>query len=289
MTTAEQTSRATKAINKMDELGRKELDAGSASDPVILAVDTSTAQPGMALTRGVEPLALLISSRVEPHSRTLFDLLSSLLDQARLTIEQVDLLAVVAGPGSFTGLRVGMAALKGIAATRGKPLYGLNLLDLKAIGLGVAAPVLVICEAGRGEVFAGYRRVTAEGLLDAAAPPDTYGDPAVVLPRLLRAAGVVDPEGIPSGSLLITGNGVARAGEVLAALAASPPATLVNRPVVDPCDSGWQILPDPAPVPLILAWHVSRLTHRQRVGEDPGTPLCHPVYIRPSDAELNWK
>lgn len=243
----------------------------------------------MVLTRGVEPLAMLTSSRVEPHSRTLFDLLTSLLDQARLTIENVDLLAVVAGPGSFTGLRVGMAALRGIAATGHQPLYGLNLLDLKALGLGVAAPVLVICEAGRGEVFAGYRRVTAAGLIAPAAPADTYGDPAVVLPRLLRAAGAADPAWMPGGALLITGNAVARAEVALAALAASTRTTLVSRPLVEPVDSGWQILPDPAPVPLILARHVARLATRPQAGEAPVPPTCHAVYIRPSDAELNWK
>jgi tRNA threonylcarbamoyladenosine biosynthesis protein TsaB len=255
------------------------------ADPVVLAVDTSTAHPGLAVTRGSQLLSLLVSSRVEPHSRALFELLTRLLDQAALSIEQIDLFAVVAGPGSFTGLRVGMAAMKGLAATHRQPLYGLNLLDLKALSLGVAASVLVVCEAGRGEVFAGWRRLTRAGQIESDPARDRYGPAATVLPALLAELEAA-PDARPR---FITGSGISLARPILEQLHRDQGFRLTTPIIADPSSPDWQLLPDPEPIAFTLARRVAQLARPGTSGQPEVPPSCHPVYIRPSDAELNWK
>lgn len=253
---------------------------------VVLAVDTSSARPGMAIQRGPELLAALVSSRVEPHSRTLFDNLNLLLDQAVLTIDQIDLFAVVTGPGSFTGLRVGISALKGLAAARRRPLCGVDLLELHARALGSAAPVIVLTTAGRGEIYAGLRRPDPAGGF---APPsgDLYGQAAAVIPTLLAR---LEPSEI--SHLLITGNAVDPVRPLLAELAREAGQSLSCPFLAAPAPAGWQILPPHGPMVIQLARTAAHLSLNpsndsgQQPG-DTGLPPAHPFYIRPSDAELN--
>ena len=81
--------------------------------PKILALDTSSPNVSLALCRGRETVALIGVTGIAPHSRTLFRHLNYLLESAETSLEQIDLFAVVTGPGSFTGLRVGISAVKG--------------------------------------------------------------------------------------------------------------------------------------------------------------------------------
>ncbi|MDY6850705.1 MAG: tRNA (adenosine(37)-N6)-threonylcarbamoyltransferase complex dimerization subunit type 1 TsaB [Thermodesulfobacteriota bacterium] len=130
-----------------------------------LALDTATPAGSAALVQGS---AVLAESNLPPgktHSRTLVPEIQRLLTRLGLTVHDLDLVAVGLGPGSFTGLRIGLAVAKGLAWAAGKPLVGVPSLDALVWGLPPrpiqACPML---DARRGRVYAAlYRSSGAEG------------------------------------------------------------------------------------------------------------------------------
>ena len=86
-------------------------------EPIILAVDTTAHQASYAIFSGESELARRVTTDAAPHSQTFFVEIENLLQQANLTINDITALAAVTGPGSFTGLRVALAAVQGFAQT----------------------------------------------------------------------------------------------------------------------------------------------------------------------------
>lgn len=127
--------------------------------PFILAIDTSSSYSSYAIACGDKVIASLSNEPGTPHSQTIFSSLSKILEEANLKIEDIDIYAAVVGPGSFTGLRVGLAAVKGLADTMNKPVYSIGSIDAVALSSGVREPMLIIIEAGRSEVYAGLREI----------------------------------------------------------------------------------------------------------------------------------
>jgi tRNA threonylcarbamoyladenosine biosynthesis protein TsaB len=80
---------------------------------------------------------------------------ATLLQKHGLTKHQIDAFAVVSGPGSFTGLRVGLAAIKALAEILQKPIAAVSLLEAVALACGVNGRVVAALDAGRGEVYVG--------------------------------------------------------------------------------------------------------------------------------------
>lgn len=132
--------------------------------PLILAVDTASTCAGLALARGENILASIKTDLPIPHSKTFFNLLSSLLQTAQVSLPEVDGFAAATGPGSFTGLRVGLSAVKGLSHALGKPAIGINSLDALALASKADGKILVALNAGREEAYAGLRRIGAEGI-----------------------------------------------------------------------------------------------------------------------------
>jgi tRNA threonylcarbamoyladenosine biosynthesis protein TsaB len=122
---------------------------------IILALDTATRAPSLALVDGEAVLAEAGLPPGETHSRTLLPLLRTLLDQVGLTFAELDLVAVGTGPGSFTGLRIGLAAAKGLAWAAGKPLVGVSSLDtLARAWTGDGRTVCPLIDARKGQLYA---------------------------------------------------------------------------------------------------------------------------------------
>ena len=99
------------------------------------------------------------------HSETLMPMADALLQNTRIPLEQVDVFAVSAGPGSFTGIRIGVAAVKGLAMAAGKPCAAVSTLE--AIGenyRGQEALVCAVMDARRSQVYNACFRGTGEGL-----------------------------------------------------------------------------------------------------------------------------
>lgn len=120
----------------------------------ILAIETSARSVSAAVTEGGVPLTCAYQNRGLTHSRTLMPLVDGMLSAAGLKAEDMDLLAVAAGPGSFTGLRIGVSALKGLAWALDKPCCGVSTLDAMSRNL-THVEGLVICamDARRNQVY----------------------------------------------------------------------------------------------------------------------------------------
>jgi tRNA threonylcarbamoyladenosine biosynthesis protein TsaB len=139
---------------------------------LILALDTSSAPGSLALLRDTTILTQRVSSSKEPYSVGLLRDTKQLLDDARISLEEIDLFAVDAGPGSFTGLRVGLTTVKAWAEVWRRPIAPVSGLEAMAAQvLRSAAPGSVVAsamDARRGQMFGAVfrRRGDDPGVLD---------------------------------------------------------------------------------------------------------------------------
>ncbi len=141
----------------------------------LLALDTSDRTAGVAVLVGGRVAAEYVETSAYRHSERLFALIDEALRGAGLARGELDALAVTTGPGSFTGLRVGLATAKGLAFALGLPVVGVSTLEALARGAmpfpGLLLPVL---DARKRQVYAaGFDGATGEVLL----PPGAW-DPA---------------------------------------------------------------------------------------------------------------
>lgn len=124
---------------------------------MLLALDTATRQAGMALYDGDELRAELLWQAGRHHTERMAPALQQLLALARARMRDVRAVAVSLGPGSFTGLRIGLALGKGIATASGLPLLGIPTLDATAYPhLAGETPVCAVVQAGRGRLAAAF-------------------------------------------------------------------------------------------------------------------------------------
>jgi tRNA threonylcarbamoyladenosine biosynthesis protein TsaB len=122
--------------------------------PLILAVDTTREYGSLALARGSELIGVMGLHSVTGFSTTLFGHMQELLAGHGVTLREIDCFAAASGPGSFTGVRVGLSAVKGLAEALGKPAVAVSNLEAVArFGSGwLRAPLL---DARRGDVYGG--------------------------------------------------------------------------------------------------------------------------------------
>lgn len=138
---------------------------------LILAIDTSGKSTSIALASGAASIASVVIAPEEKRSETLWSDVASLLNETGLTIEDVDVFAACVGPGGFTGLRVGMAALKGFSMASRKPLIGVTSLQASAYGIEPQKRVCVLINAYKGEVYSQLFRIESDGVPNAENEP----------------------------------------------------------------------------------------------------------------------
>ena len=122
----------------------------------VLALDTSSLSASVGLIIGSEEKASYLPAG-ETHSRTLLPEIERLLTSSGLTVRDLDLVAAGLGPGSFTGLRIGLSAAKALAWAAKKPLVGVPTLDVMADSLSGGdsdRPVCAVIDARKGQVYA---------------------------------------------------------------------------------------------------------------------------------------
>ena len=144
----------------------------------ILALDTATASCSVAVIEGESLRAELTTLIAETHSRHLLGMVATAVDMAGLQADQLDGFAVSIGPGSFTGLRIGISAVKGLAFSLRKPVVGISSLAALAWQCN-PSPYLIcpVIDARKKEVYFGrYRfnngQMHAEGLEQVASPAE---------------------------------------------------------------------------------------------------------------------
>lgn len=228
---------------------------------LLLALDTSTFIGTVAVVRDGELLSEWSASVRATHGETLLPHVARAVELAGISLSQVDAFAVGLGPGSFTGVRIGVATAKGLALAEQKPLVGVDTLRVLARGFavspGLCAPVL---DAHKGEVYAAlYGHDAAGELSELVAPFNAAPEDAAV--RLGAASA-----GAP---IWFAGSGLARYEEKLLSLQ-QPNARRAPRF----CD---------APRAASLA-HEAAKKLRERGPDDLAT--LAPLYLRESDAKL---
>lgn len=216
---------------------------------LILALDTTTSAGSCALVRDGRVVREEASDRRRPQAARLPGELAALLDRTGVTLAAIDALAVGTGPGSFTGLRVGIATMQGLAVAGGKPLFGVSALDALARLAGTAR-VATWVDAWRGEVYGALYEAGRE------VERPTVARPEVLLRRLA---------GRPTR---FTGDGAA-AYEAVIRTAAGDEARFAD------------------PVAPLLAGAIGEIAAEAfQAGHRPPPDAIRPLYVRRPDAEL---
>ena len=124
---------------------------------MLLAIDTSTAQVGLALYDGTQILSEMTWTTHQHHTTELAPAISGLLNRCGVSMDMVNALGVAVGPGSFTSLRVGLSLVKGIALARHIPVIGISTLDVVATAQPAGKhPLAVVIQAGRKRIAVGW-------------------------------------------------------------------------------------------------------------------------------------
>ena len=145
----------------------------------ILAIDTSAIVASCALCEDRVPVAVYSQKAGLNHSQTMLPMVKNLMDNTNVSIDDIDMLAVSAGPGSFTGIRIGVATIKGLAFGKDKICVGVSTLEAMAKTIGTFAKDAVICpvmDARRNQLYNAIfevhgdivLRLTEDRLIDAA-------------------------------------------------------------------------------------------------------------------------
>lgn len=122
---------------------------------IILNIDTAVQTSSICLAENNRPLAVKSNPSQKDSAAWLHVALNELLNEQNLTVQQLDAIAISEGPGSYTGLRVGMATAKGLCYVSQKPLITINTLQMMAVA-ALNEPTDLICsmiDARRMEVF----------------------------------------------------------------------------------------------------------------------------------------
>lgn len=122
---------------------------------LILAVESTAVTASAALTEGETLIAQFTVNNTLTHSETLLPMIKTMLAAAGKKTGDIDLFACAAGPGSFTGVRIGVATIKGLAFGSGKPCVGVSSLEALALNLDFIkdAAICPVMDARRGQVY----------------------------------------------------------------------------------------------------------------------------------------
>jgi tRNA threonylcarbamoyladenosine biosynthesis protein TsaB len=221
----------------------------------LLTIDTSTTAGSVALSRGEQLLGEVLLNIKATHTDRLLLSLAQLLEDTGVGLEDVDAFGVVVGPGSFTGLRVGVATVKGLAMATGKPVVGIS--SLLALAVQVPYPCYPLCallDARKKEVYAGiYHWEAGRPVLQGG---ERVASPEALLDEL-------------EGDTLFVGTGAA-VYRTLIVRRLGPRAHFAPWPLETPRASA------------VAALALAELRNGQTM-----SPECLvPCYIRPSEAEL---
>ena len=221
---------------------------------LILAMESSAKAASVALLRDDALLAQSIQNSGLTHSRTLLPMAEDLMKNAGVKLSEVDRFAVAHGPGSFTGVRIGVAAVKGLAWAAEKPAVGVSTLEAMAWhGLAAGENTLVCCvmDARRDQVYNALFEIKS------GRPVRLTEDRAISVPKLIDELGAYDR------TPFLVGDGA-----------------LLTKKAFD--DNGLAAVTAPENIRLQSAWGVAMAALD---AEPKSADLLQPVYLRLSQAE----
>lgn len=229
------------------------------SEPVILALDTSLKTTSLAVTRGSRLLRSVNAAADEKSSEKLWSDVKSLLKELDMTIGDVDIFSVCVGPGSFTGLRVGMAAVKGFSSAGNKPIVGVTSLEAVAFAARPARCVCSMVTAYKGEVYSQLFSFAGDGV------PVAENDPMVstLAKALERIASVKE--------LIVAGDG------------AQANAVSYESHNQRPGEKPWAVRPSQSNLAEAVAGLAFLKSARGEVETAASLKAC---YVRPAEAQI---
>jgi tRNA threonylcarbamoyladenosine biosynthesis protein TsaB len=222
----------------------------------LLAVDTATQSCGVAIIADGCMQTELILNHGGTHTKQILAAIDAALSLGESSLAQIDAFAVTRGPGSFTGLRIGVSTIKGLTLATGKPIIGISSLDVLAHQAGGdAAWVCAMIDARRNEIYWRIYRREGDGL---AVLSEEQVGPIDKLARQIDNSCVFIGNAVPLYAAQLP-------RLVKQAIQWAPDADCTIRPAVLAC----------------LAWR------RFQEGDVDDTGCFAPVYLRKSDAELH--
>lgn len=227
----------------------------------VLAIESATNVASVAIVTEETIVAEVILNTGKTHSQRLMPLLANLMEEAELEVEDLNGIAVSGGPGSFTGLRIGMSTAKGLAYAAKKPLILVSTLEVLALNL-IESPGLIcpILNARKSEVYTALYKKTNNELEE-------------LLPKkALAPAELVETLKTFSEKIVFSGDAVPVFGDFLLKnlgqkSSLAPPFLSVPRAA----NLGWLAL------------------KKYKKGEIEDLAAAKPFYIRSSEAEVKWK
>jgi tRNA threonylcarbamoyladenosine biosynthesis protein TsaB len=224
----------------------------------ILAIDTATPSCSVALVDDEKLLAETTVVSRQTHAAHLVRMIEQTVSTVGLKLADLDGFAVTRGPGSFTGLRIGISTIKGFSLALDRPMVGVSTLEALALQCGPTSRLICsMVDARKGEIFYGGYRLSNQGLA-------AVDDEQVLAPRELVRK-IVPP-------CVAIGNG----------------AILYHDLLVETFGSG--IESGPPGHHILRASSVAELGYRRlRSGDHDEAAAFVPTYIRKSDAELKRK
>jgi len=223
----------------------------------ILALETSTMLGGVAIADGHGLIAEIRLNVKTTHSERMMTAVDYALRQSDMTLDEIDAVAVASGPGSFTGLRIGLSTAKGLCYAAAKPLVLVPTLEAFAWNFPCCVhPVCVMLDARKGEVYAAVFRLEHDGFVP------------VVSVRSIR------PEDLLrdcTGPVVLAGEGVLRYRDRILSAAAEVAIIAPSQKMV----------PSPSNVALLGLQKALR-------SEFADAATAEPLYIRKSEAEVQW-
>lgn len=223
---------------------------------IILALDTTTRGGSVAVCDGDRVLALLAGDETRTHGERLPGEIERALIAASVTRDRIQLLAVATGPGAFTGLRIGLAAMQGLAMTLGRPVIGISALDALAeqVADDTADVIVPWMDAQRGDVFATVIDRQSRTVLE----PPTAANPQQLLDAWQAH--------LTGRRAIYIGDAVGRDAAIIQSMAGE----------------SWQTR-----TPALLAPQIALLAQRLAAMGDSGSPhALTPIYVRRPDAEI---
>lgn len=225
----------------------------------ILGMDTSTSCGSVGLIEDKKVVSEYLLNAAVTHSERLLGAIEFVLREARCRIDQIEGWAIALGPGSFTGLRIGVSTVKGLAFASGKPVAGISTLDVLASQIAVTSHLICpILDARKKEVYTAFYR---------------YGEGGSLMRQSEYMA--IPPEDLVKKikeQTIFLGDGVKTYGDFL-----------LN------CLPSLAIFPPP-PFHVSHGSTVAALgMELLRKGKQLDLSAFSPIYIRPSEAEIRWQ
>lgn len=251
-------------------------------EPLILSIDTTTDVRSVAVVAGGRVRAQTTGHLRGPQAANLLGDINDVLAKAGIELKDIDLYAVATGPGSFTGLRTGLATIKAFAATQHKPIVGVPTLHAIAQAARPAAHIVAVLPAGRGELFAQLLALAPDGAIA------ELGRPAHLAPAALIARALAWPPPLAwAGAGAHTQAEAIRAAAVRAGYAWSVEPDKVNSERRNMAGEGARVWTLARPSSAYAVPVAALALGAYRSERTTSAAELSALYVRLSDAELN--